>query len=189
MTGPHIPVVGLDLSLTASGVATAGGCRTVGSPGRKGASLRVRHARLADIATRVCLAVSEAAAPRAALVVIEGPSFGSRGGQSHERAGLFWVVIDELISAGHLVAEVPPATLKKYALGRGVGDKGAMVDAAARRLPGIVTGGQNDVVDALWLRAMGCDRLGFPLAVLPVKHREALDAVVWPDVDTWAGAA
>jgi crossover junction endodeoxyribonuclease RuvC len=91
--------------------------------------------------------------------------------------------VDELLSAGHLVAEVSPSTLKKYALGKGVGKKGAMIDAAARRMPEVVTGGQDDVVDALWLRAMGCDRLGQPLAVMPAAHRAALDAVTWPNID------
>ena len=76
------------------------------------------------------------------------------------------MVIDELMSAGHLVAEVPPPTLKKYALGKGVGDKGAMVDAAARRLPHWATGGQNDAVDALWLYKTNANVLGSGQPVL-----------------------
>jgi Holliday junction resolvasome RuvABC endonuclease subunit len=176
-------VVGVDLSLTSTGIATAGGVRTIASSGRDGASLRVRHARLADVTTRVVLAVSDAAAPRTALVVIEGPAYAAKGGKTHERAGLWWMVVDELLSAGHLVAEVPPPTLKKYALGKGVGDKGAMVDAAARRMPQVETRGQNDAVDALWLRAMGMHRYGQPLCSVPKAHAAALDAVAWPDVD------
>lgn len=189
MTALQLPVVGLDLSLQSTGLATPSGVRTIKSSGRAGAPLRVRHARLQAIATEVALAVSEAAAPRLALVVVEGPAYAAKGGQQHERAGLWWMVIDELMSAGHLVAEVPPPTLKKYALGRGVGDKGAMVDAAARRLPHWATGGQNDAVDALWLRAMGCHRYGTPLCSVPKTHAAALDAVAWPDVDALVGAA
>lgn len=183
MSAAHLPVVGVDLSLQSTGLATATGVRTITSSGRDGAPLRTRHARLVDITTRVVLAVSDAAAPRTALVVIEGPSYNSKGGKTHERAGLWWMVVDELLSAGHLVAEVPPPTLKKFALGRGVGDKGAMVDAAARRLPHWTTGGQNDAVDALWLRAMGMHRYGVPLCSVPKSHAEALGAVAWPDVD------
>lgn len=177
-------VVGLDLSMTSTGIATPSGVRAIQSSGHDGASLRVRRARLADIVARVSLAVAEdsiSGGAGHALVVVEGPSYNSKGGKNHERAGLWWLVVDELLSAGHLVAEVPPPTLKKYALGRGVGDKGAMADAAARRLPDIHTGGQNDVVDALWLRAMGCDQLGQPLAVVPQTHRAALDKVAWPN--------
>jgi crossover junction endodeoxyribonuclease RuvC len=178
-----IPVIGVDLSLTATGMATAAGTSLIASTGHKGATLRVRHARLTDIATTVTLTVSEAAGGAPALVVIEGPAYASTSGAQHDRSGLWWLTLDELLTAGHLVAEVPPTTLKRYATGRGIADKGAMVDAAARRLPNIFTGGDNNRVDALFLRAMGCDRLGTPLTMLPETHRKALDAVVWPDID------
>lgn len=173
-------VIGLDLSLQATGIATPDGVLTIRSSGRAGASLRVRRARLHDLATRVCLLVAEYAGS-GALVVIEGPSFGSTTGSQHERAGLFWLVIDELLSAGHLVAEVPPTTLKKYATGKGQAKKGAMGDAAARRIPDVDTGGDDNMVDALWLRAMGCDHLGWPITPMPQAHRTALEAVRWPD--------
>lgn len=191
MGATHLPVVGLDLSLTGTGIATAAGVRTIVSSGRKGAPLRTRHARLADIATQVSFAVTEAALaggdPRArALVVIEAPAFSRITGHQHDRSGLWWLVVDELLHAAHLVAEVPPTTLKKYATGRGNADKGAMADAAARRLPDVETRGQDDVVDALWLRAMGCHRYGFPLAAVPKAHAAALDAVAWPNVDVLA---
>lgn len=188
-----MPVVGLDLSLQSTGIATPTGVRTITSSGVKGAPLRARHARLQDITTRVSLAIAEVSISRGAgraLVVIEAPAFSRLVGHQHERSGLWWLTVDELISAGHLVAAVSPTALKKYALGKGVGDKGAMADAAARRMPDVVTHGQNDVVDALWLRAMGCHRYGAPLCQVPKAHAAALDAVQWPDVDALtAGAA
>lgn len=193
MIAAGLVVVGLDLSLQSTGIATPAGVRTVRSSGVKGSPLRVRHARLHVIATDVCLAVTESAhvdGQGLALVVIEGPSLGQqRQSGVHDRSGLWWLVVDELLSAGHLVAEVPPATLKKYATGRGNADKGAMADAAARRMPDVQTRGQDDAVDALWLRAMGCDRYGQPLCTVPKTHAAALDAVQWPDVDVLAGVA
>lgn len=189
MTVTFLPVIGLDLSMTSTGLATPAGVRTITSSGIKGAPLRARHARLADITTRVVLAVSDAAAPRTALVVIEQPAFSRTTGHQHDRSGLWWLTVDELLSAGHLVAEVPPTTLKKYALGKGVGDKGAMADAAARRIPDVQTGGQDDAVDALWLRAMGCDRYGQPICQVPKTHAAALDAVQWPNVEILAAGA
>lgn len=184
-------VVGLDLSLQSTGIATPTAVRTIPSSGIKGAPLRTRHARLHVIVQDVALAVTEATAPRQALVVIEGPSLGqARQHGTHDRSGLWWLVVDELLSAGHLVAEVPPTLVKKYATGVGNAKKGAMVDAAARRLPHVHTGGQEDVVDALWLRAMGCDRYGQPICSVPKAHAAALDAVQWPNVDVLtAGAA
>lgn len=174
-------VIGLDLSLQATGVATPDGVHLIRSSGRTGATLRVRRARLHDLTTRIGLLVTEYATHSRALVVIEGPSYGSKTGGQHERAGLFWMTVDELLSAGHLVAEVPPATLKKYATGHGQAKKGAMGDAAARRIPDVDTGGDDNMVDALWLRAMGCDHLGWPITPMPQAHRTALEAVRWPD--------
>lgn len=183
-------VIGLDLSLTASGIATPDGVHLIRSSGCTGATLRVRRARLDDIATQVGLAVAEHATHgHDALVVIEQPAFSRTTGHQHDRSGLWWLVVNELLSAGHLVAEVPPTTLKKYATGKGQAKKGAMGDAAARRIPDVDTGGDDNMVDALWLRAMGCDHLGWPLAPMPQAHRAALEAVKWPDADRLAVTA
>lgn len=189
MTAPFLAVVGVDLSLTATGIATWAGVRTIGSTGKAGASLRVRHARLADLAASITLAVSEAAAPRCALVVIEGPSLGQqRQHGTHDRSGAWWLVIDELLAAGHLVAEVPPATLKRYATGKGNAAKDAVLAAVIRRHPEVEIRNNNEA-DAWVLRAMGCHRYGHPLATVPKTHAAALDVVQWPDIDALAGAA
>lgn len=187
MTAVHLPVVGLDLSLTATGIATANGVRTVGSTGRASASLRVRHARLADLATQVCLAVSEAAAPRTALVVIEAPAFSRTTGHQHDRSGAWWLVVDELLAAGHLVAEVSPTSRAKYATGKGNAGKAAVVSAVSHRYG--ITFADDNTADAFVLRAMGLHRYGSPLAQVPKVHAAALDAVAWPDVALLAGAA
>jgi len=181
----HQVVVGLDLSLTATGIATPAGASTITSSGRADATLRVQWARLADTVGRVSLAVAEHGVSRSgdghALVVVEAPSLGQqRQRGTHDRSGLWWLVVDELLSAGHLVVEVPPASVKKYATGSGSANKGAMADAAARRIPDVHTGGDDNAVDALWLRAMGCDHLGQPLAAVPASHRTALANVAWP---------
>ena len=187
MTAAHLPVVGVDLSLTGTGIATADGVRTIGSSGRKGASLRVRHARLADLATQVVLAVSEAAAPRTALVVLEAPAFSRTTGHQHDRSGAWWLLVDELLAAGHLVAEVAPTCRAKYATGKGNAGKAAVVSAVSHRY-GVVFADDN-AADAFVLRAMGLHRYGQPLASVPKAHAAALDAVAWPDVDHLAVSA
>lgn len=185
---PRLPVIGLDLSLTATGIATQSGTRTLTSVGHRGDSLPVRHARLRDVATRIALAVSEAAAPRTGIAVIEAPAFDSRVGHQHDRSGLWWLVIDELLSAGHLAAEVTTGGVKKYATGKGNATKDAVLLAVARRYPEHrIT--DNNQADALVLRAMGCHRYGSPLADVPKIHAAALDAVAWPDVDMLAVTA
>ena len=175
-----IPVVGLDLSLTGTGIATAAGVRTIASSGKAGASLRVRHARLDAIATEVSLAVAETVGYRThdapgALVVIEAPAFSRTTGHQHDRSGLWWLVVDELISAGHLVAEVSPTARAKYGTGKGNAGKAAVVSAVSHRY-GVIFGDDN-AADAFILRAMGCHRYGQPLATVPQTHATALDEI------------
>lgn len=174
-------VVGLDLSLTATGIATPAGVRTITSSGRAGASLRVRRARLIDIATRVSLAVAEQTAASGlggALVVIEAPAFSRTTGHQHDRSGCWWLVVEELLSAGHLVVEVAPTARAKYGAGKGNAGKAAVVSAVSHRYG--ITFDDDNAADAFVLRAMGCDHLGQPLAVVPQTHRAALDKVAWP---------
>lgn len=65
------------------------------------------------------------------LIVMEGPSHGSRGGQPHERGGLWWSIahLSNLHAHGAL-AVIPPKTLKKAFAGHGNADKAAMRHAA-----------------------------------------------------------
>lgn len=185
MTAVLLPVVGLDLSLTATGICTASGARTITSSGRAGAPLRTRRARLADIATEVRRAVNDAT-DRMALVVIEAPAYDSRTGHQHDRSGLWWMVVDQLLTDGHLVAEVTTGGLKKYATGKGTAKK-MLVGSSATARYGVVFGDDNQA-DAFVLRAMGCHRYGQPLATVPKLNAEALDAVQWPDVDRLTAA-
>lgn len=183
-------VVGLDLSLTATGIATHEGVQTITSKGKAGATLIERSARLHDLAMDVGAAVDAVAFRHRmlhggrVLVVVEGPSMGSssRGGAHHDRAGLWWLVVDELCGSSFAdVVEVPPALVKKYATGRGNAGKDEVLAAVVRRYSDVEVTNNNEA-DALVLRAMGCDRLGQPLAVVPQVHRAALDKVAWPPV-------
>lgn len=168
-------ILGLDLSLTSSGVALIGdGLLSAWAYKPKGTGLsRLRQARAEFVYW----------AREAELVLIEGPSYGSQGGgrQSghHERAGLWWLVYEALDKREIPVAVVPPATLKRYATGKGNASKDAMLVAAAKRFPNWEGG--NDEADAAWLAAMGADRLGIPFVSMPAANREALNAVTWPE--------
>lgn len=169
-------IVGLDLSLTSTGAASVLG-------GKAGlACIRPDpgagdHLRIDFVRTRVWQL-----AAHAALVVIEGPSYGSVTGKQHERAGLWWICTRMLWRAGIPYAVVAPAALKKYALGKGSGKgtgKDQVLAAAVRRYPMAAADG-NDVADALVLAAMGADHLGCPLAPVPQANRAALAGVKWP---------
>lgn len=161
-------VVGLDLSLSSTGVAGEGWTDTI-KPGDKLRGVR----RLTWIRQRILDHVRGAE-----LVVVEGPSFGSIGKGQHERGGLWWMVAMTLHSHDIPYAVVPPATLKQYATGKGTAGKDTMILAAARRYPWF--DGGNDEADALFLAAMGADHLGTPWTSMPAANRAALAKAQWP---------
>lgn len=123
------------------------------------------------------------------LVVVEAPSHGSKFGNPHERAGIWWAVVRYLVRRGDVVVSVPPATRAKYATGNGKAEKPAVVKAVREWAPAVTN---HNVADGAALAAMGWRRLGRPVdvvadAVLERKREEAMRAVRWPD-DWKAGA-
>ena len=169
-------VLGLDLSLTCTGVAGATWTAPLKPPARLRGTDRLLWIRRE---------ITEQWTSGVDLVAIEGPSYGNQGQSRqsghHERAGLWWIVRCALATRSIPVAVVPPATLKRYATGRGTADKSAMVLAAARHFSWYE--GTEDEADALMLAAMAADFLGEPMTKMPAANRAALDKVEWPDLD------
>ena len=177
-------IIGLDLSLTGTGVAVVGGddwprvlsVSTIRSTGTKDATLRERRLRL-DRIEREVLTIVEGVKP--GLVVIEQPAYGATTGHHHDRSGLWWRIVSVIDDLYADVAEVTPTTLKKYITGRGNAGKDEVLLAVARRFPGADVNNNNEA-DSLVLAAMGADHLGKPISPMPAAHRGALDAVRWP---------
>lgn len=195
-------VTGLDLSLTASGVVTVrrsgefgevrASQRLIETPGfAKGA--RPGLAEWVERQTRMAHEVIAAVEP-GGLVVIEAPSHGSRFGNPHERAGLWWRVVqyivrrlDEQGEPTDVVVSVAPATRAKYAAGSGRADKRQVLAAVNERMPFAVVRDHN-LADGLALAAMGWRWLGRPIDGAPTKAMtEAMGAVRWPT--DWKGSA
>lgn len=160
-------VVGVDPSLTATGVATPNALLTVKHPRLRGAE------RLVALRDAILHRIG-----RADLIVLEGYSYGSQGRAMFDLGELGGVLRVAFHEAGIPWAVVPPAVLKRYATGRGNAVKELVVTAAVRRLD--VDPADNNQADAVWLRAMGCDAVGEPLCGMPAAHREALKGVEWP---------
>lgn len=200
-------IVGLDLSLTATGLAhivcgsgsqvvamrPGGGTlhppivnvQRMGSaaPSRKKGDppppLGARSLRLRKLAGSITSACAGAD-----LVVVEGPSYASEGAGTWDRAGLWWLVIARLTGAGLNVVEVPPSNVKTYALGKGGGagtGKDEVLAAVIRRYMGVVDVPGNNEADALLLAAMGARFAGYPIEPhgLPQTHLRAMNAVRW----------
>ncbi|AKF14936.1 RuvC-like resolvase [Mycobacterium phage OrangeOswald] len=110
------------------------------------------------------------------LIVIEGPSFGSKGQHTHSRDWLWGKIFDAArVNWGIPVLVVTPSQRMKYATGKGNAQKDAVLAAAIKRWPDVEIDG-NDQADALILAAIGCRSLGCPIDAVPASHFEPVMA-------------
>lgn len=166
-------VIGLDLSLTSTGV-----CLPDGSTFRIKTRQKEGDRRLLVIRDRVRAALAE---HRPDLAVVEDlPVHAMAAGRTGHVHG---VVKTELLDAGVPYALVVPATLKSFACDHGNADKTRMAAAAY-----LAAGAEfaddkgGDQADAWWLRAAGHDAYGDPLFGMPQAQRNRLSKVAWPDL-------
>lgn len=183
-------VVGLDLSLTSTGIAINHGYDTISethrirSTGKAEATWTQRSQRLRKITSDIMEHI-----PENALILVEGPSYASSGTGTHDRSGLWWMVYQDLESIGCTIIPVSPAQRMKYATGKGGGKdagKDNVLAATIRTYPHLdITG--NDIADATILMAMGRRLLGAPLeASLPKARLDAMNKLELPNVRTAA---
>jgi Holliday junction resolvasome RuvABC endonuclease subunit len=157
--------LGLDLSISGTGLAhTVSGdaCTHLIKTKAKGdARLLEIRTMVRELAAGAELALIEAPTPRSASSVITGMVHG--------------VVRAELIELGVPYGTLMPATLKKYATGKGTGDKIPMALAALKR------GGRefpnDNECDAWWLWVAAMDQLGAAPFTLPALNRESLGKI------------
>lgn len=175
---PPTPIyVGLDLSLTSTGVAIIHGNVTtvqrLTSKGSKGATTAQQTERILNIVERIARAVPDTEHTR---IAVEGPSYGSTGSAAHILGGLWWMVRAYLRDSDVIV--VPPGTVKKYATGKGNAGKDEVLAAVVRRYPTVEVRG-NDEADALVLAAIVARLNGAPIDLnLPVANIATLPTAV-----------
>ncbi|WP_162940001.1 crossover junction endodeoxyribonuclease RuvC [Gryllotalpicola protaetiae] len=151
-------VIGIDPSLRATGLAAIRGT----SFGLATVKTRPVLGGPAATAGRVHLALERilALVPEdTALVVIEGPSYGSQHGARFERAGLYWMLLDQLRGRGLEVVIVAPRTRAKYATGDGSADKRTVLRTMRERFP-VLNVRDDNQADALALACAGSRWLG-----------------------------
>ena len=159
----NIRVVGLDLSTNATGIAEVDGRTWTYGPDGRGDRrlLGIRGAVGRAIGQGVDLVVIEDAVVRSPAAVELGMVHG--------------VVRSSLLAVGVRYILITPATLKKYATGKGNATKPDMRMALYQRM-GIDLRDDNQV-DATWLRYAGLQLLGEPVVQLPAAQLAALDKV------------
>lgn len=170
---------GLDLSLTGTGIAVhhdGGEIETdlIKSTGTKNMTIDQTAYRLAYIKGHALAMLMDCE-----LVVVEAPSYGSTGGAAHERAGLWWMVVNGLVEMGVKVARVAPTTMKAYVTNNGQADKDEVIAAVVRKYPQAKVK-NNNVADAVGLLAMGLRYKGMPIDPVNSKTEKSMKAVVWP---------
>lgn len=146
-------IYGLDLSLTATGLAALDKhnqvtVRTFGTP----AKMKV-EARLTEMAEQVRLRLCH---PE--LVVIEGLAFGANDPSAHERAALHYIVRCNLWSDETPVLVVAPSSLKKFITGKGSAKKELVILEVFKRWN--VSVNDNNEADAAGLAYLGAAWLG-----------------------------
>lgn len=167
-------VVGLDLSLTATGVATREGTSTLRT--------KLKGVERLDWFFRKIYALGKLSD----VVVIEGYSYGSMAKREvmGELGGVARVALYESKCPFVVVA---PTALKKYTTGKGNSGKDEII-AAAIRLHGF-QGTNNNEADAYMLWRMGLARY-MPGEHGPLKkyQEEGLAKVEWPPIWPESGA-
>ncbi|MCM1943187.1 Holliday junction endonuclease [Streptomyces sp. G3] len=166
-TGSRPRILGLDLSITATGFALPDGSTgTFKGPWKGDWRLVAIKTAVAGHADAIDLAVIEDLPTHAKAAGITGMVHGA--------------VRAVLLEAGVPYALVTPATLKAYATGKGNADKTAMAIAALKRA-GREFGDDNQC-DAWWLRAAGLDQYGAAEITVPQAQRDRLAKVAWPEL-------
>ena len=170
-------ILALDLSLTRTGYCCdsadegLAGCRT--------GLLETARLRGMERLDRIVRQV-QSLARGSDLVVIEGYSFGSQGRAVFDVAELGGCVRFLLHRLGMPFVNVPPATLKKFATGKGNAPKDAMIAEAIRRFG--FAGFDNNEADAFLLWCMARHAYECPVVSLPQLQAAALAAVTWPEL-------
>lgn len=157
-----IDIIGLDLSLTSTGVATTEGLTALAAPDRRRAKGETRTdgdnaERLFWLEERLMQEVRDAKSRCATvLVVMEGYSYGSKGSALFQIGEWGGVVRLDLYKAMVPWVIVTPSQVKKYATGRSGASKEEVISAITHRSGILFTGsGASDKADAWVLRQMG----------------------------------
>lgn len=148
----ELGVLGLDLSLKATGIALPDGSTRAIHPGARRIKGYARH----ELIRRAVLTAVASSSPD--LVVIEDYAPHSPGINSTiALAELGGVIRTELTIRGYVWETVAPNTLKAWATGKGNASKDEMIDEALKRgaVPPII----HDEADAYLARLWGLDHL------------------------------
>lgn len=150
-------VVGLDLSLTSSGICVISGqdvrLAHCGRKGKRNETWSQRSARISSLCEQVISYVEPGS-----YINVEGPSYGSVSSSTWDRAGLWHAVVGAALAKNCSIAVTPPVNAKLWLAGHTGAGKAFMIHCA-REMSGLdIT--VDDEADAYALAMMACHKLG-----------------------------
>jgi Holliday junction resolvasome RuvABC endonuclease subunit len=165
-------IVGIDASLTATGVCLPTGETLVIEPKKLRGAERLNFIleSIADLLTH----------HKIDMVIIEGYSFGSQGRAVFQIGELGGVIRLALYQEGIPCVEVPPSCLKKYICGKGNASKDEVLQQAVVRSGH--TFKDNNASDSwvLWCMGMARYNKDSPLTIeFPKPNQEVLSRIEW----------
>lgn len=181
-------IIGVDQSLTSTGVAVVEGGRFVSvervRPKMKAkldgmAKREAEHVRLEEILQAI--RTHTLTASHQPIVGLEGPAMGIKGAAVVQIFGLYILLKQELYRMGVPYYVVPPSTVKLYATGNGAAGKDDVLSAMVRRHPGVDFSG-NDQADAMAIAAIGARHYSLPVETSTAYMARAMEKMEWPDV-------
>ena len=163
-------ILGVDLSLTSTGISVNGKTGTITTP-TKGSE------RLSIISLAILDAVIENSIQ---LVAIEGYSFASRNSQAHSIGELGGVVRMRLWERNIPYVDIPPTCRAKFATGRGNAAKTEVMSSVSAKTGLVFSGkGADDMCDAWILEEMCRTRIGISDYAWSATQLSALDKIDW----------
>jgi len=170
--------VGIDLSLTSTGICHGGSPSVISTKSRG-------PERLSEVSKKVldyCNSVNNC------FVLIEGYSFASRNSQAHSIGELGGCVRLRLWEAGIPFVEIPPTCRAKFATGKGNAGKSEVISSISARTGIIWSGaGADDMCDAWVLEEMGLAKVGESEYDWPLTNLSAMDKVDWSSLNEFIG--
>lgn len=164
--------MGLDLSLTSTGVSRGGVTETITVKAKGAERLSVVAHQVLEMANTID------------AVIVEGYSFASRNSQAHSIGELGGCVRMLLWESQIPFIEVPPTSRAKFATGRGNASKGEVISSISAKTGRVFIGaGGNDECDAWVLEQMALTRCGLSEFSWTKEQLSALDKVDWTPLE------
>jgi len=167
-------LMGLDLSLTSTGMSMDGVTSVIRSKSR-GAE------RLSEITKAI---LRECLENEIDCVMIEGYSFASRSGQAFSIGELGGCIRMTLFECNIPIVEIPPTCRAKFATGRGNASKGEVISAISAKTGIIFSGASgNDECDAWVLEQMAITKVGLSSYQWTKEQLSAFEKIDWSSME------